>query len=132
MSLKTEIEVLAQRFADGVLNALRHASLEDLVEGRMAGTANSAPKTARVGGGTSGAGARAKSGRARRSPSDIEHVTGVIVAKLREHRAGLRSEQLQKVLRLSKQEIVGPLTAALAAKKIVKTGEKRATTYFAR
>jgi len=45
---------------------------------------------------------------------------------------GLRSEQLQKALKLTKQEIVGPIAAALAAKKIVKTGEKRATTYFAK
>jgi hypothetical protein len=127
MSLKTEIEILAQRFADGVFAALRHASLEDMLDGRTAGPKTPPAKTTKT-----RSASKAKRGRVRRSPSDLAQVTGLIVAKLREHRAGLRSEQLQKVLKLGKRDIVGPLTAALAAKKIVKTGEKRATTYFAR
>ena len=57
---------------------------------------------------------------------------GLVVAKLGEHKTGLRSEQLQKALKLDKREISGPLAQALAAKKISKKGEKRATTYFAK
>jgi Fic family protein len=129
MTLKSEIEALANTFADGVLAALRNASLEDLLEGRVSPAAKSAP--ARTKTSTTPSPQKTASGRGRRSPSDIAHVEGVIVAKLREHRAGLRSEQLQKVLKLSKAEIVRPIASALAAKKIVKTGEKRATTYFA-
>ena len=128
MTLKSEIEALANTFADGVLAALRNASLEDLLEGRVSPAAKSAP--ARTTTATSGP-RKTNGGRGRRSASDIAHVEGVIVAKLREHRAGLRSEQLQKVLKLSKAEIVGPIASALAARTIVKTGEKRATTYFA-
>jgi hypothetical protein len=45
---------------------------------------------------------------------------------------GLRSEELQNALKLSKKEIVGPLNQALAAKKVTKKGQKRATTYFAK
>ena len=52
------------------------------------------------------------------------------MAKLKEHKGGLRSEQLQKVLHLSKREIVRPISDALATKKISKKGEKRSTTYF--
>jgi hypothetical protein len=129
MTLKSDIEMLASQFADGVLAALRNASLEDLLEGRVSLAAKSAP--ARTTSTTTSTPRTKTGGRARRSPSDIAHVEGVIVAKLREHRAGLRSEQLQKALKLSKAEIVGPIASALAAKKIVKTGEKRATTYFA-
>jgi hypothetical protein len=129
MTLKSEIEALAMQFADGVIAALRNASLQDLLDGHA-----SAPKGAspRAGAPAPSAGARKGQGRVRRSASDIEHVQGLIVAKLREHAMGLRSEQLQKALKLTKQEIVGPIAAALAAKKIVKTGEKRATTYFAK
>jgi hypothetical protein len=126
MSLKTDIEVLANQFADGVLAALRNASLEDLLEGRISPAAKGAPAR------TAATASSPKKTRARRSASDIARIEEVIVAKLREHRAGLRSEQLQKVLKVSKAEIVGPIAAALASKKIVKTGEKRATTYFAR
>ena len=57
---------------------------------------------------------------------------GLIVGKLGEHKSGLRSEQLQKVLKLDKKEITGPLNQALASKKITKKGQKRSTTYFAK
>ena len=132
MSLQQEIQALGQQFAEGVLAALRNASLEDLLADRTTG-AKVAPKT------TAPKASIAKpkesesngGGRVRRSPSDIAHVTGLIVAKLREHKAGMRSEQIQTVLKLSKAEIVGPLTAALLAGRIRKTGERRATTYYA-
>ncbi len=57
---------------------------------------------------------------------------GLVVAKLGEHKAGLRSVQIQKELGLSKKEIVRPPNQALAAKKITRTGQKRSTTYFAK
>jgi hypothetical protein len=78
--------------------------------------------------GASGKGGRLK----RRSPADIERVIGLVVKALGEHKAGLRSEQLQKVLKLSKKEITGPLAQALGAKQITKKGEKRSTTYFSK
>ena len=68
----------------------------------------------------------------RRSPADIDQVIGLVVKALGDHKTGLRSEQLQKTLKLSKKEIVGPIAQALASKKISKKGERRATTYFAK
>jgi Fic family protein len=59
-------------------------------------------------------------------------VVGLVVAQLKQHRAGLRSEQLQKLLQLTKGELVRPITEALATGQIVKTGERRSTTYFAK
>jgi hypothetical protein len=130
-TLKSQVEELANRFAAGVLAAVRGASLEELLGSGPAkkgpgrpprAAAAAAPKTPKK-----------KSGRlARRSPSDIERVVGLIVGTLREHKAGLRSEQLQKVLKLDKREITGPIAAALGAKKITKRGQKRSTTYFAK
>jgi hypothetical protein len=139
-TLKSQIATLADSFAAGVLAAIRSASLEDILEG---GSAPSAPPRRGPGrppksNGVAAAAPslkpakRGKGGRlARRSASDIEHVIGLIVGKLGEHKTGLRSEQLQKALKLSKKEIVGPLNQGLAAKKITKKGERRSTTYFA-
>jgi len=74
---------------------------------------------------------KGKGGRlARRSAEDIEKVIGLIVAQLGKHKGGLRSEQIQKELKLSKKEIVGPLTQAVAAKTIAKKGQKRATVHL--
>ena len=140
-SLKTTIASLAENFSAGVLAAIRSASLEEILAGGT-GSANRGPGqprkatngavAARGGGGQPdplGAPSRAKRGRggrlARRSPSDIEHVVGLIVGKLGEHADGLRSEQLQKLLKLDKKEITGPLNQALAAKKISKKGQRR-------
>jgi hypothetical protein len=145
-SLKIKIASLAETFSAGVLAAIRSASLEEILAGGGGALSKRGPgrppkssngrTVARGGGGQPdplGAPKRGKGGRlARRSPSDIEHVIGLIVAKLAEHKAGLRSEQLQKELKLDKKEITGPLNQALAAKKITKKGQKRSTTYFSR
>ena len=55
-----------------------------------------------------------------------------MVGALKKAKNGMRSEQLQRALRLDKKEITGPINEALAAKKISKKGQRRATTYFAR
>src|SRR5262249_33742302 len=125
------IEHLATGFAESVLAAIRHASLEEILgesgRGRPAATtkavASKAPARAR----------RGRGGRlARRSPDEIAKVIDAIVGALAKEKGGLRSEQLQQVLGLDKKEITGPLNEALAGKKIRKTGQKRATTYFAK
>jgi hypothetical protein len=136
-TLKTQIASLADSFAAGVLAAIRSASLEEILAGGSAVPAKRGPGRPRKVDGANATAApkpagRRKGGRlARRSPSDIEHVIGLVVAKLKEHKGGLRSEQLQKALKLDKKEITGPLNQALAAKKVTKKGQKRSTTYFA-
>jgi hypothetical protein len=146
-SLKSTIASLADAFAAGVLAAVRSASLEEILAGgsatpakrglgRPAKATNGAELVPGGGGQPDPLTKRAKRGKggrlARRSTSDIEHVIGLIVAKLGEHKAGLRSEQLQKVLKLDKKEITRPIELALKAKKIAKKGEKRSTTYFSK
>ncbi len=56
---------------------------------------------------------------------------GLVVDHLKKNKNGLRSEQLQKALKLDKKEITRPLEQALGEKKITKKGQKRSTTYFA-
>jgi hypothetical protein len=134
-TLKNKIHALADTFASEVLAAIRGASLQEILEGG-GGSARSAGRPAKATGSDGGAHPAAAKGRrgrlARRSSADIAPVIERIVAKLKEHKGGLRSEQLQKVLHLTKREIVRPIAEALAGKKITKKGEKRSTTYFAR
>jgi hypothetical protein len=134
MSLKNRISALAEEFSAGVLAAIRSASLEEILsEGSRGGASAaraSAPSPATRGPGRPRA---RKSGRlARRSPAQIAQVVDSIVGALKKQKAGMRSEQLQKLLSLDKKEISGPLAEALSGKKITKKGERRATTYFAR
>jgi hypothetical protein len=141
-TLKSKIATLADSFAAEVLAAIRSSSLEEILSGGSGGGAAPArrgpgrPRKVDAGAAAMDAPKPAKRGKggrlARRSPADIERVVGLIVGKLGEHKAGLRSEQLQKVLKLDKKEITGPLNQALAAKKITKKGQKRSTTYFAK
>jgi hypothetical protein len=140
MTLKTKIHALADTFATEVLAAIRAASLEEILDGGSSSggavrRGPGRPPKAAAAAAAPGAAPKAKRGRgrpARRSAADIAPVIARIVAKLKEHKSGLRSEQLQKVLHLSKREIVRPIADALAAKKITKKGEKRSTTYFAK
>jgi hypothetical protein len=151
-NLKTAIDGLAHQFAAGVLAAIRSASLEDLLADSAAASKRGPGRPARAAGApapvspksrgrggpprsaspaTTPAKKRAKGGRlARRSPEDIAKVISLITKALADAGKGLRSEELQKTLKLDKKEITGPLTQALAAKKITKRGQKRSTTYF--
>ncbi len=163
MTLKDQIDTLAEEFSHGILAAIRAASLEDILAeggrlppgvhagngagngrvgragvGRRAGAAyrNGAARESAPNG-EEHAAAPAKRARragrlARRSPEQIAVVVDSVVEALRKNKVGMRSEQLQKLLKLDKKEISGPLLEALATKKITKKGQRRATTYFAR
>jgi hypothetical protein len=141
MTLKNRISVLAEEFSAGVLAAIRSASLEEILSeggrsrGPVAAHAPAAAAPAKRGPGRprGASSANKKSGRlARRSPEQIAQVVESIVGALKKQKAGMRSEQLQKLLSLDKKEISGPLAEALDGKKITKKGERRATTYFAK
>jgi hypothetical protein len=53
-----------------------------------------------------------------------------IVTFVKQHKDGLRAEQIRAELSIDKREWMRPLEVALASKKLAKKGEKRATTYF--
>jgi hypothetical protein len=135
MTLRNTIESLAHDFAAGVLQAIRGASLEELLAESQARSDSARGRVAKPSRAAAAPAAKApaSNGRlVRRSSKDIEHVIGLIVGALGRAPAGMRSEELQKVLKISKKEIVRPLTEAVAAKRISKKGQKRATTYFAK
>ena len=122
-TLQSKIQELASDFASGVLEAVRASSFEELAaagHGRAAGSADKAPKQARTGGRL-----------ARRSEEDIAGVVDRIIALLKSKPNGLRAEQLREELSLEAKELPRPLADALASRQIKKSGNKRATTYFA-
>lgn len=55
-----------------------------------------------------------------------------MVELLKKHPDGLRAEQIQKDLGLSRKDLPRPMSQALAKNLVRKKGEKRATKYYAR
>jgi len=137
-SLRDTISRLASEFAAGVLGTIRGSSLEEILSetsgaerrgpGRPRKTpveGAAAPVVARPARG------RSKGGRlGRRSAKALAHVVDAIASLLSSHPKGLRAEQIRAQLGLSAKEMPRPIAKALASRRITKTGEKRATTYF--
>ncbi|HLK40099.1 MAG TPA: hypothetical protein VKU41_25260 [Polyangiaceae bacterium] len=128
--LRSRLSDLASSFAASVLDAIRGASLEDLLAqssgrgGRVAARVEADPAPA---------GARRRGRRLpRRSAGDIEQVIEGIVSLLKQHPHGLRAEQLRDKLGLQAKELPRPLKEGLDGGRLSKVGQKRATTYFAK
>jgi hypothetical protein len=128
-TLRSALDALAHSFASGVLQAIRGASIEDLLAESGGGK--------RGGGTTAGnPGPRAKTtkgGRlARRSDDQIAAAVEGVVALLKKNKAGLRAEQIKKSLGFDVREVPRILKTGVARKKLAKKGQKRATVYTAR
>ena len=125
-SLRSTLDSLAQSFANGVLAAIRGASLDDLLA--ESGGAQRAPGRPR---GSSTA--KTKSGRlARRSDDDIAKVLDTVVKVVKATKGkGMRSEEIRKQLGLDVREVPRVLKAGLKSKKLKAKGHKRATVYTA-
>jgi hypothetical protein len=131
--LKSSLEALASSFASSVLDAIKGASLEELLAesggvprrgpGRPpASSAVGNPRPVRA----------TRSGRLkRRSPEDIAKALDQIVALVKTKKTGLRAEQIRTALRMQSKEMPRVLKEGLAKKKLKAKGQKRATTYFA-
>ena len=129
-NLRSALNDLANTFASSVLEAIRGASLEDLIaEGSGGG-----PRGRRGGRGgqPTPSGSARKGGRlARRSPDDIAKSLAKVVTLVKGKKAGLRSEQIRDALKLDKRELPRVLGEGLKRKVLKSKGQKRATTYFA-
>ncbi|HVJ93697.1 MAG TPA: hypothetical protein VM580_28035 [Labilithrix sp.] len=129
-NLKSTIEVLANEFALSIVSALRSASIDELTGGFGAGPRAARPgrpAIAEVGGRKRGRGGRL----GRRSAADIDQMIESIVSVLQQNPEGLRAEQIREALSCQAKELPRPLADALSSGRISKTGQKRATTYFA-
>jgi hypothetical protein len=145
-TLRSTISQLANEFAAGVLEAIRGASLHEILAesgaGSAAGTSRrraGRPAAADAGRGRAaapaagGARRRGRGGRlGRRSAGDIAGLVEKIVHLLEGSPEGLRAEQIREQLGLEAKELPRPIAEALSSRKIAKQGQKRATTYFVR
>lgn len=143
-NLHTRLNDLASSFTDGVLQAIRSASLDELLAESGGGHARSAspgrrPRAvaaAAPAAASSASSAKSKvtrSGRlARRSPEQITEAIEQVVALVKKSKAGLRSEEIRKQLGLDVREVPRILRTAVASKKLKSKGQKRATTYSVR
>jgi len=130
-NLRSTLNDLADTFASGVLAAIRRASIEDLLA-ESGGSARRGPGRPR-GGATSGKAKRTRSGRlARRSPEDIAQVLAQVVGLVKRSKAGMRSEEIRKALKLDVREVPRVLREGLAKKALKSKGQKRATVYSVR
>jgi hypothetical protein len=139
-SLRSTLDSLASNFASAVLAAIRGASLDELVAGSGGAPRRGPGRPRGSSTKTTATAARAsapstkttKGGRLqRRSPADIARALDAVVILVRKSKAGLRSEEIRKALKLDVREVPRVLKEGLAKKKLKSKGEKRATTYFA-
>jgi len=141
-TLRSNIAAAAAVFTSSVLEAIRGASLEELLAESGGGGGRRGPGRpprglaalvgagAVAGGGRRGRGAR--TGRLkRRSPEDIAAALDRVVSLVKKHKAGLRAEQIREQLRMQSKEMPRILKEGLSKKKLKSKGQKRATTYTA-
>jgi hypothetical protein len=139
-NLRDDLNAIAQRFANEVLQAIRLSSLDELVAEhrteprRGPGRPRAESLRARGGGGGQPDPLRvpkkAKGGRlARRSPADIEKVLAKVVTAVKASKGGLRAEEIKKKLGLQASELPRILKQGLSTKRLKAKGQKRATTY---
>lgn len=132
-NLRSTIDRLASQFAGSIIEALRGASLEELMEvagsrgaarrGRAAGASGGAAPEA-------GARGRGRGGRlGRRTADDIAQMIDRIVEEVAKSADGLRAEQIRDALGVEAKELPRPLADAIASGRLTKSGQKRATTY---
>jgi len=141
-TLRSALDDLAHSFASAVLDAIRGASLQDLLAesggsprrgpGRPRATTTKTAPTAARASAPAAPKAKARGGRlARRSPADIAKTLGQVVALVKGKKTGLRSEEIREALRLDVREVPRVLKEGLAKQALRSKGHKRATTYFA-
>lgn len=132
-TLRSQLDTLAASFANAIVDAIRGASLHELVasEGRPAPAPR--PVAAAVAAKALPAAKSTRSGRLkRRSSEDIGQVLDQIVALVKKNKEGLRAEQIRTELSLQAKELPRVLKEGLTSKRLRKTGQKRATVYSAR
>jgi hypothetical protein len=118
---------LAEAFAEGVLDAIRNATLEEIIGTRESPTTSRTQPSAKR--------PLARRGRPGRPPSPsiaaaIADVTKRMIGVLQKHPNGLRAERLRAELGIPREKMTAAVHAALESKQITKRGERRATTYL--
>jgi hypothetical protein len=143
MSLKESFAVLTNSFVDGILAAVHDATFADLASfavsaslrptGSMSVMVNSREmKIPLYDGPVSAKKSTRKSGRlTRRTPEQIADAVNTVATLLRNHPAGLRSEQIRAELGMDVRELPRVLKEGIADRTLrVLSGQKRSTLYI--
>jgi hypothetical protein len=143
-TLRSRLQALAESFASNVVEAMRGSSLQELVSqvGRLqrdGGVVHVARQTASPAGATATAQRNGDAlkrlrlgGRlARRSREEIAEALAGIIALVKQHKEGLRAEQIREELGMHPKEMPRVFKEGLASKRLRAKGQKRATTYYA-
>jgi hypothetical protein len=133
-TLRSSLRDLASTFANSILDAVRGASLEDLLaeSGGSPRRERGRPPKEKAVPATSAAPRARKRGRLpRRSPEEIAKALDQVVALVKGNKDGLRAEQIRAALKMQSKEMPRVLQEGLAKRKLKAKGKKRATTYTA-
>jgi hypothetical protein len=134
-SLRGRLDDLATAFVTDLFDVVRRAPIEEILgaasnESRRIAPSRAATVASRQPA-SSAAPPRRRPGRLpRRSAEDIGEIVERIVELVKAHPGGLRAEQIRKELALDAKELPRPLSEAVDAGRLGKSGQKRATTYF--
>jgi hypothetical protein len=139
-SLRQQLNELVSSFTTNVLHAIRTASIEDVLSesaapGGIRGGARARVQRAtsiEVGAPPPGVPRRRGGRLARRSAGDIAKVLERIEGLLSKSPRGLRAEEIRQQLGMQSKELPRPLKEGVEAGRLTKSGQKRATTYFAK
>jgi hypothetical protein len=139
-NLKAQLHDLARSFAEQVVEAIRNASLQELVSEGASGTIGNGRRS-RFASGAEGqpdppsvpTKKVGKNGRLpRRSADEIAATLNKIVLLVKTHKGGLRAEEIRTKLGMQAKEMPRILKEGIAKKKLASKGQKRATTYTAK
>ena len=138
-TLNSQLQDLARSFAERVVEAIRGASLQELVSNGEGAVGNGRRARGSAGGGdqpdplSTPPKSKGKNGRLpRRSPEEIAKALDKIVLLVKTHKEGMRAEEIRAKLGLLSKEMPRILKEGLAKKKLASKGQKRATTYLAK
>jgi hypothetical protein len=136
-SLRSQLADLAESFTNAVVDAIRGASLDELLAESGAKPRRGGASRAEAPAAPSRSAAKpartSSSGRLRRrSAEDIAEILDSVVGLVKKHGEGLRAEQIRAELGMQAKELPRVLKEGLASRKLKSKGQKRATTYFAR
>jgi hypothetical protein len=122
--LEQMLSAAASAFVAEVLSVIKTANLGDLSEtvGAVTGRKPAAGKPGK---------AQKAGGRLQRRTSEQLNESLDSVVSLLKSKPGIRAEEIQSELGFDRRELPRVLLLGLSAKKLKKTGERRATKYFA-
>jgi len=133
-SVSDQVRARVESFVGELSELIRRSAMETVQQALAGGDAPRRGRRGAVAGARRGAGVAAKAPRtrakgAKRSPDELEKLTGQLLAYIKGN-AGQRIEQIADGMGTSTKELNLPAKKLLSTKAIKTKGHKRATQYF--